>query len=186
MSFQKVDIITIQSTHGRKTPGQRPPSDYRLGLRAFLKISSFIPLWFFLHKSSLSGLAVLNAASVVVAALRSNGQYALHLQNHHHHPMYMVCYLFFIDYLLSSPLTIAVTLVSARVPGVPPEQDHYLLLLHNEDPYTSSTLIPCMFILSLFFVSFCNGFLILWLCCAPTTCSLSSLHSYMGVPSQCF
>jgi len=186
MSFQKVDIITIQSTHGRKTPGQRPPSYYRLGLRAFLKISSFIPLWFFLHKSSLSGLAVLNAASVVVAALRSNGQYALHLQNHHHHPMYMVCYLFFIDYLLSSPLTIAVTLVSARVPGVPPEQDHYLILLHTEAPNTSSSLIPCMFILSFFFCFYLYWVFEFVVTMQPLLSSLRSLHSYVGVPSQCF
>lgn len=141
-----------------------------------------------LHKSKFFSLAVLAAASVVVAALRSNGRYTPHLQNHHHHhPLYMACcYWTSTDYLLSSPLTIAVTtLVSVLVPGVPivlvpgvpPGQDHYLLLLHNEDSNTSSTPIPCMFILSLFFVSSCTGFLILWLCCAPTTCSLSSLRS---------
>jgi len=109
----KVNIITVNSTHGRRTPGQRPPSYCRHGLRAFLTIYSSIPLWFLCTKVNFYGLAVLNAASVLVAALRRNSQCTLHLQNHHHHLLYMTCYLFSIDYLLSSPLTIVVTLVSA-------------------------------------------------------------------------
>jgi len=46
----KVDIITVNSTHGRRTPGQRPPSYCRHGLRAFLTIYSSIPLWFLCTK----------------------------------------------------------------------------------------------------------------------------------------
>jgi len=102
-------------------------------------------------------------------------------------PCIWLAVLFSADHLFLTILTTAVTLVSARVPGVPPEQDHYLILLHTEAPNTSSSLIPCMFILSLIF--FC--FYLYWVfefvvTMQPLLSSLSSLHSYVGVPSQCF